>query len=264
MKNMNKNSTYSLDLAQEELYWLAGAFGVANLPLPDDTWHGYSAHAYDVDLQKGNASLLARGLLRSSPGFGWRVDRLPLGIIQSLSSANSLLRVKYIQQNGITRTAHFFTMGENALSIEIDADAVHFTLYQTHVAMREAVLNWKNFPHSATKAGATYQLPQPDAFLPIAWKTPALIEKMLNPLRLFAEIKDISTWVKSLEYLVLMSNVHIEGQSKRTVGQISVCGNTENIWGGALENEIVSFVPVLKNDLAGITDQMIAIIGNEK
>jgi hypothetical protein len=258
---MNKKSIYTLDLARGELYWLAGSFGVTNLPIPDDAWHGLSMEAYEADVQKGNASLLARGLIRPSPGFGWQVDRLPSAIIQWLSSANSLLRVEFIPKNEPTRIAHFFTSGEQGLSVEIDTDAAHFTLYGSCAVLAEAILSWLALPTTAKNAEGTYQLPQPEAFLPAAWKNPKLSEKMLRAADILVKGKDITTWINSLEYIVILNKVQMDGHRYQITDQFSVCGDKKLIWGGEVENKKVTFTPVPNKELNATIDKMLFVAG---
>jgi hypothetical protein len=261
---MNKNSIYKLDLARGELYWLAGSFGVTNLPIPDDAWRGLSAQDYEVDVQKGNASLLTRGLIRPSPGFGWQVDRLPSAIIQWLSSANSLLRKEYIPKIGETRIAHFFTSGEQGLSVEIDTDVAHFTLYETRAVLIEAIFNLLALPTTAKNTETAYQLPQPEAFLPAAWKNPELSEKMLRAAGTFDKVEDVTTWVKSLEYVIVVSKVQVDGRGNKTTGQFSICGDKKLVWGGEVENEKVSFALVPSKELTAIIDRMLGVAGRQK
>ena len=264
MTNMNKNSTYTLDLTRGELYWLAGSFGAINLPVPDDAWRERSLQTYEADVQKGNASLLTRGLIRPSPGFGWQVDRLPSAIIQWLSSANLLLRVEYIPKNETTRIAHFFTSGEQGLLVEIDTDAAHFTLYETRAVMIEAILNWLALPTTAKNAETAYQLPQPEAFLPAAWKNPKLSEKMLRAADILVKGKVITTWINSLEYVVILNKVQVDGRKYKITDQFSICGDKKLIWGGGAENEKVTFTPVLNKELIAVIDRMLCVAGRKK
>jgi hypothetical protein len=261
---MNKNSTYILDLARGELYWLAGSFGVTNLPIPDNAWGGLSAQTYEADIHKGNASLLARGLIRPSPGFGWQVDRLPSAIIQWLSNANLLLRVDYIPKNETTRIAHFFTSGEQGLSVEVDTDAAHFTLYETRAVLIEAIFNLLALSTTAKNTEAAYQLPQPETFLPAAWKNPELSEKMLRAAGTFDKGKDITTWINSLEYVVILNKVQVDGRKYKITDQFSICGDKKLIWGGGVENEKVSYTPFPNKELTSIIDRMFGVAGRQK
>jgi len=261
---MNNNPIYTLDLARGELYWLAGSFGVTNLPVPDDAWHGLSMEAYEADVQKGNASLLARGLIRPSPGFGWQVDRLPSAIIQWLSNANSLLRLECIPKIGETRIAHYFTSGDQGLSVEIDTDVAHFTLYKSRAVLTEAILSWLALPTTAKNVEAAYQLPQPEAFLPAAWKNPKLSEKMLRAADILDKGKVITTWINSLEYVVILNKVQVDGRIYNVIDRFSICGDKKLIWGGGLEKEKVSFIPVLNKELTATIDKMLGVPGRQK
>ena len=257
-------ANYVFQLSRSELHWLASSFGVTNLPIPDEAWHERSFQEYEADLEEGNALLLTRGLIRPSPGFGWQVDRLPSAIIKWLSSANSLLRVEYISKIGETRIAHYFISGEQGLSVEIDPDAAHFTLNESREVLTEAIFNWLALPTTAKNAETAYQIPQPEAFLPAAWKNPKLSEKMLRAADLLVKGKDITTWINSLEYVVILNKVQVDGRKYKITDQFSICGDKKLIWGGGAENEKVTFTPVLNKELIAVIDRMLCVAGRKK
>jgi len=260
MKNLDENSSYSLDLTRGELYWLAGSFGVSKLPLPDEAWRDRSAKNYESELQEGNASLQARGLLRAAGGVGWQVDRLPSAIIQWLSSASSLLRVEHFQRNGTVRRAHLFTSGEQGLSVEIDPTAAQFTLYETPAVLTEALLNWLALPAASKKAQPTYQLPQPESFLTAAWKNPKLVPQMLKAADISAKKTDIPAWVESLEFVTVLNAVQLDGRRNKITDQFAVCGDSKRVWGGGVDDEKVAMAPIQNKQLIADINKFLGVV----
>jgi hypothetical protein len=133
----SNDDTFHFELTLDELNWLAGAFGIASLPLPVHA-HQETAPAQLLEGQKrGHASLLRRGLIQSSPGFGWQVDRLPAAFVQWMATATSMLRLENMQKDGMKNVWHVFTSGDQALSVEIVEHDVNFILYKSHAALKK-------------------------------------------------------------------------------------------------------------------------------
>jgi hypothetical protein len=235
---------FHFDLSLAELRWLAGAFSISHLPLPDDAIGGRTLSQLEAEQRNGHTSLLTRGLVHASPSFGWQVDRLPTAIIQWLASAQSLLRLEHIPKNGAPRRINIFTMDEQGMSVEMNADAAHFTLYETRAMLIESALGWLALSSVTKKSAKTYQLPQPQSFLPAAWKNPKLAEKMLKTAGIAAK-KDVITWVNSLEYVASLSRVELS--ENKILDQFVICGDKKSVWGGS--GEKISFAPMTMKEL---------------
>jgi hypothetical protein len=246
---------FHFDLSLAELHWLAGAFSISHLPLPDDVMSGRTLSQLEAEQKNGHASLLTRGLVRPSPSFGWQVDRLPTAIIQWLASAQSLLRLNHIPKSGATRRIHIFTMGEQGMSVDMDADTAHFTLYETRAMLIESMIQWLAISPATKKSEKNYQLPQPQTFLPAAWKNPNLAESMLKTAGIAIK-KDSITWINSLEYVSSLSRVELSGEKNKTVNQLAICGDKKSVWGGNGGENKVPFILMTIKDLTATIDKM--------
>lgn len=251
------SGTFQFQLSLPELFWLAGAFGVIRLPLPENSQTGATRHIMQADLDKGNVSLLTRGLIRQAPGFGWQVDRLPSAIIRWLSTADSLLRMDRFPKNGAVRCIHTFTMSEQGMSVEIEGDIAGFILYESRSLLLASLCEWLELPASSSKMETSYRLPQPKTFIPAAWENPKLAEHILKTSDDKAKVKETIAWVKSLETVAIISKVYMTGNENRLASQYIICGDKKLFWGGASvgNNKKVSFVPlVFKEFTAKISD----------
>ena len=190
---------YPFELSLAELHWLAGAFGIASLPLPEDAPAGLSPAQMEARQKDGHASLLTRGLIRPSPGFGWQVERLPAALLQWISSAPSLLRLERIPKDGAAQNLHLFTADDQGLSLEMDGDTARFILFQTRRLLQESAIDWLSLPAKTKKSAIAHELPQPLTFLPAAWNDPFLAARILKEQGANAKTaKSALTWVASL------------------------------------------------------------------
>ncbi|MBN2386391.1 MAG: hypothetical protein JXB85_05175 [Anaerolineales bacterium] len=88
--------TFSIELNPAELAWLAGAFGQTRLLLPDAPLQRLLDDELSAILAEAQASLVARGLIRHTPGSGWQIEQAVAVVIQLLSGPEwtlSLLRL---------------------------------------------------------------------------------------------------------------------------------------------------------------------------
>ncbi|MFZ5903236.1 MAG: hypothetical protein ACOYZ8_06780 [Chloroflexota bacterium] len=241
---------FPFDLSRAELHWLAGALGIARLPLPEVAPAGLSPSQLESLQKDGHASLLTRGLLRPSPGFGWQVERLPAALVQWIASAPSLLRLEHIPKDGTPRRAHLFTSGNQGLFLEMDGDTAHFIVYKSLPLLQNAALRWLSLP-TRSQASTSYFLPQPLTFIPNAWKDPQLAARFLgergtNP----KTIKSTLAWVSTLEWAAALSQVKLERQGNSLLNQYDLCGNGKSTWGGEEKETKVSFLPMIAKGLS--------------
>jgi len=249
---------FPFDLSRAELHWLAGAFGIASLPLPDDAPAGLSPAQMEARQKDGHASLLTRGLLRPSPGFGWQAERLPAALLQWIASAPSLLRLERIPKEGTARRAHLFTAGEQGLSLEMDGDTARFVIYESLPILRDSAMRWLALPAKTKKSAITHDLPQPITFLPTAWNDPALAAHILKERGVNAKIAQSTiTWAVSLEWATALSKVKLEGQRNVIASQFVLCGNAKSIWGGRDEQTKVSFVYITEKTINATIGEML-------
>jgi len=237
LDEMTMTPNYIFQLSRVELYWLVGSFGITNILILDEAWRGRSIRDYEADLQEGNASLTTRGLIRPSPGFGWQVDRLPAAIVQWMATANSMLRVEHIEKNSVKSNLHIFTSGEQALSIEIENDIAHFVLYKTRTAMKKTLQKWLNIPAKSGKSKDTFSIPQPQTFIPVAWKDPKLAAQILKNNDPSANSKTLIEWAASLKCLVVFSKVQINSEAGGASAQFTLCMDGKSLWGGGVDHQ---------------------------
>lgn len=234
---MKADDTFPFDLSLDELHWLAGAFGIASLPLPDHPQLDLSRAELVERQKKGHASLLHRGLIQSSPGFGWQVDRLPAALVQWMETANSMLRVERIEKRGAGNPLHIFASGEQALSVEIKDDNAQFTLYKSRAALMKSLKKWLNIPIKDQKSKETFSIPQPQVFLPVTWKDPQLAAQILAHNGLSANSKTLIEWAASLKCLFTFSKMQINSEAGGASAQFILCIDGKSLWGVGVDNQ---------------------------
>ena len=251
---------FPFDLSRAELHWLAGAFGIASLPLPPsgDAPSGLSPSQMEARQKNGHASLLTRGLIRPSPGFGWQVERLPAALLQWISSAPSLLRLERIPKDGAAQRIHLFTAGDQGLSLEMDDDTARFVIFQTRRLLQESAVRWLALPAGAKKSTTAHDLPQPITFLPTTWKDSQLASRILKEQGMNTKTaKSTLAWAVSLEWVTALSKVKLEGQRNVLANQFVLCGNAKSIWGGRDERTKVSFVHIAEKKINATIGEML-------
>ncbi len=243
---VSASGTFQFQLTLAELSWLAGAFGMTSLPLPENSISTAARKFKQAESDQGSASLLTRGLIQRSEGFGWQVDRLPSAIIRWFGTAESLLRVERIPKNGTARRMHIFTMNEQGMSVEMDVDTVNFIFHQSRSTLIDSLSKWLELPASAKKTEAAYQLPQPSIFIPAVWKDPKFAEDILNNAGIKVQVKETTAWVNSLETVAALSKVRLDGEENSLISQFVICADNKFAWGGngGDNNENMSFVPM--------------------
>ncbi len=248
---------FPFDLSRAELHWLAGAFGIASLPLPDDAPLGLSPAQMEARQKDGHASLLTRGLIRPSPGFGWQAERLPAALVQWIASAPSLLRLERIPKDGTSRHAHLFTAGEQGLSLEMDGDAARFVIYESLPLLRDSAMRWLALPAKTKKSAIAHDLPQPLTFLPTAWRDSQLAARILKKRGMDSKTaKSALDWVASLEWVAMLSKIKLEG-TRNTTSQFVLCGDSKSIWGGRDAETKVSFVSMAEKTINATIGEML-------
>ncbi len=240
-----ETSAFPFDLSRAELFWLAGAFGISSLPLPDATLERLTPDQLEQRQKAGHVSLLARGLIRPSPGFGWQVERLPAALVQWISSASSLLRLEHISKDGSARNLHLFTSGSQGLSLEINGETACFIIYQTRSRLQDAIMRGLSLPSKTKKSTSVHKLPQPLAFFPTAWKDTSLAARILKEHGIDSKsAKSALDWAVSIEWIVALSKVRIEGTGIAIAEQFALCGDAKSMCGGRNDEQYVSFAHI--------------------
>lgn len=233
---------FQFDLSRAELFWLAGSFGISSLPLPDEIFKGLTAGQLELQQKAGHASLLTRGLIRPSPGFGWQVERLPAALVQWISSAPFLLRIERISKDGSMRSLHLFTSDAQGLSLEMSGDTARFIIYQTRPLLQNALIRWLSLPLKIKKTASAHKLPQHHVFFPVAWKDSALAASILKEHKIDSKTANSTLgWATSIEWVVIMSKINTKGAGTAIVEQFALCGDGKSMWGGKEDEQYASF-----------------------
>jgi len=247
----SNEDTFHFELTLDELNWLAGAFGVASLPLPDYSRPETSPAQRIEGQKKGHASLLRRGLIQSSPGFGWQVDRLPAALIHWMATATSMLRVERIDKEGGKQVMHIFTSDDQGLSVEMTGSDINFVLYKTQTALKKSLNGWLKLPTKIEKAKGAYSIPQPQTLFAAAWQNPALVEKMLVAAVARSQVQLEAGWAKSIEAVCTLSKIHLNQTDHASNSQLFLCKDKKTLWAGigTEADEQVSFKTMTLREL---------------
>lgn len=246
---------YPFELSLAELDWLAGALGIASLPLPDGAAQGMTAEQRRQRQKDGHASLRTRGLLRPSPSVGWQAERLPAALLHWIASAASLLRLERIPRAGPARRLHLFTAGEEGLSLEVNGETARFVIFPSRRLLHQAALGWLALPVAPQKSALALTLPQPLAFLPVAWKEPSLAARILKEHSL--EAPSALAWAASLEWAAALSRVEVAAGRNTLAVQFVLCSDGQSLWGGREEETKVSFAPVTAKMIVAKINEMV-------
>ena len=251
--------TFHFELTLDELNWLAGAFGIASLPLPDHVQPETSPTQLIEGQKRGHASLLRRGLIQSSPGFGWQVDRLPAAFVQWMVTATSMLRLERIEKEGVKQALHIFTSGEHALSVEVAEHSVKFMLYKSHTVLKKSLTQWLNLPSKIEKTKGIYSIPQPQTLFAAARQNPALVEKMLRAAGARSQVQREAEWVKSLTEVSVLSKIHLNQTNPTPNSHLFLCGDKKTLWVGVgtEQDELVTFESMTLRELDAKISAMI-------
>ncbi|MFZ5858015.1 MAG: hypothetical protein ACOYZ6_14390 [Chloroflexota bacterium] len=253
---------FPFDLSRSELHWLAGAFGIASLPLPEAAPAGLSPSQLEALQKDGHASLLTRGLIRPSPGFGWQVERLPAALVQWIASAPSLLRLEHIPKEGTPRHVHFFTQGDQGLSLEMDGDTAYFVIYETLSLLHDATLRWLSLPAKSKATPSSYTIPQPLTFIPAAWKDLQLAARILGERGVNPKvIKSTLAWVSVIHWVTAFSVAKLEKRGNSVLNQYVICSDGKLSWGGEGKEINVSFVPMTAKEMSAKIAEMLNRFG---
>lgn len=255
----SNDDTFHFELTLDELNWLAGAFGIASLPLPDH-FQTESSPAQLMEGQKrGHASLLRRGLIQSSPGFGWQVDRLPAAFVQWMVTATSMLRVEHLEKEGGKQVMHIFTSGDQVLSVEVVDHNVKFMLYKSHTILKKSLTQWLTLPSKIEKTKGKYSVPQPHSLFAAAWQNPALVKKMLTVAGISSQVQREAEWVKSITMISIFSKIRLHQTDHSPSSYLFLCRDKKTLWTGVgtEEDELVSFESITLRELNAKISEMI-------
>jgi len=252
---------YLLKLSPLELHSLAGSFGIIRLPLLDDPLRHTPNSQLADDLKNGMDSLESRGLV-SRVSSGWQVDRLPAAIVKWLGLASNMLVVDLQLRAGLSRRAQVFTQNDVCMQVSLEDGTYQFLFLPGCTVLSDHLLDWFGASFVDLKPGSVnYALSQPITILRAAWTNPALAGKMLKVTRLKSkEIKPLLTWAESLEWIVALNHIQLEGEEAGSKDQAILCGTRHGCWSGRVygnTDDAVTLSPVTLDEIRDLIDHLL-------
>lgn len=231
------DTSYTLQLSPLELHWLAAAFNIMRLPLPDDPMRNVPPSQLEAAAPKAMQSLEARGLI-SRASARPQVDRLPIAIVRLLGLAAAALKIDIHRRGAATRHAQIFTQAGMIMYVELEGDQYTFVLFQDPDAVSDHLLAKAggSFADAKPASKKKFTLSQPGTILPVAWTEPALATNMLKVVGYGSqEIPPLLEWAESLEWIIAVSSVTLNGAKNGNTKQAVLCGDAAACWSGSAD-----------------------------
>jgi hypothetical protein len=224
---------FLLQLSPLELRWLAASFGILHLPVLDDPLRHVPNSQLTDEFKNSMNSLETRGLV-SRASSGWQVDRLPAAILKWLGSAAVMLVVDLHLRAGLSRRIQVFTQDDVCMLVSLEDGKYHFLFLPGRMASSDHLLD--QFGASSADpepAPANYTISQPVTILRTAWTNPALAGQMLKVSRFEpGMIESLLAWAASLEWIIALNRIQLEGEEAGSKDQAIVCGSSHGRWSG--------------------------------
>jgi hypothetical protein len=242
-----ETSAFRFQLSPAELHWLAGAFGLTRLYLPDDPMRGLAPAQVQPRLNAGLTSLQARGLIRRLAPATWDVDRVPAGIIRWMGGAETIGLIDIHLRTGGSYATCVFTQGDAALAGSLRDKNYEFTIYPGRAPCFADLLGAAGAVFSDVAPDPQcWDVPQPGIVVRTTWKDAALAERMLRVAGLKPrQIKPLLAWMQTLQWLAVVNELDIHAERNLLRLRTVAGGDRHNVWNtnGALENdEMLSLV----------------------
>lgn len=205
-------TTFSLDISVAELGWLAGAFGVAQLPLSSPG---------TIVLDDGRRELRKRGLIQPAERGGWQVDPLAAMAVRWMAEARYYWVFEQYQKSAIPRQIPLFFREGAVLLVLPSGDEKRLVICQDK---ETALMEWRlsvRLPFSADEENLPeWDVPQPVTIIRSNWRNPLQAQKMANA--------DFLDWASSLEWAGEWVLVNEGRRSTRLV----MAARGRSCWGG--------------------------------
>lgn len=237
---MNPEGAFDFYLSPAEVHWLAGAFGVAWLPLPDDPLRDRPRFQVEAGLQEAFSSLQVRGLLRLIPGIGWQLDRLPAALVRWVGEAEWMLCLEVQPREKPSRRRNIFPAGEEALVVFLENGVFHFALYPDSEQLIAETLVWLDGPWAETSLPEkhVFVLPEPETVIRAAWRDRSTATSILRAAKMSPEKSEaVLGWLDSLQWLVSCACVQLAGEKIEVERRSFWCGDGRWIWVGDIIQE---------------------------
>lgn len=230
------DTSYVFRLSPIELRWLAGAFGLSRLTLPEDPLLHTPNSQLEAKLKEAPSSLQARGLiLRTKQDASWQVDRLPAAIVRWIGESHSFLAVESQSIGSTSRRMNVYFAGEQAMGISLVGESYGIVLYPNHELLITDLFTWIGVPSQTPKLPKDlYLIPQPFIFIRIAWTDPVTIVKIIKAAGINTQTgREVQEWANTLEWIAKFGMVCPETPDTKIKNDLFVCGNEKWIWAGS-------------------------------
>jgi hypothetical protein len=237
---------YRLGVSPIELRWLAAAFGIISLPLPDDPLRHKTNSQLEVLVKEVPTALEARGWIRRAGRAGWRIDRLPAAIIQWMGKAETYLAVDSQIRNSPSRRMNVFFAGEAAMSVAREGDSYSVVIYPAVELLIGELLSWIGAPSEASApAEEPLSIPQPMEFLRIAWTDPKIMENVLKIAGVNVQSgRKIREWADWIRWAADLSEAKSSPHGMQKKGDLFLCGGEKRMWMGTPSEDPSKLVPI--------------------
>jgi hypothetical protein len=228
-------TSYLLQLSPLEIHWLADSLGIPHLFLLDDPVRHIPGSQLAFELKKGMETLESRGLISRASSV-WQVDRLSAAVIKWLGSADSALLMDLHIRDGLSRRSQVFTQDDASMQVTLEDGKYHFLFVPRSKVLSDHLLNLFGASFSGPKSSAIkYMLSQPATILHTSWSNATLAANMLKVTQLKQkEIKPLLMWAESLQWIVTLSRIQLEGEKNGNQEQTILCGNKQGTWSGSV------------------------------
>lgn len=233
-------ATFSYELSFAELRWLAGAFGLARLPLslPD-----VSAES----LLKGQKMLLERGLIEPGQAGGWQIHPFLALALQWTGGASRYWVFDLYRPKAQPVEFALFLQGGASLLVLPLAEGMKLIACQD---VEAAIKEWQlavSLPYSIeSRSLPEWNVPQPVTVIRSSWNNPQLALTMAGP--------EFLTWAKGLDWAGEWALVVAETRLPRLA--LAACGNS--VWSGRFSQGRPGEFPLKRFILAELREVLAA------
>jgi len=138
---MNED-TFTLTFTTAELLCAATTLGIAALQLPTEANSPPTGAALPTDIRQGYDSLQQRGLAQAVSPAQWQVDNLLTILVHWLAAPESVLQLDAWQSANERQRASLFFWQAQALWLQSETNAHHFTLFKATDGWLKHGANW--------------------------------------------------------------------------------------------------------------------------
>jgi hypothetical protein len=229
---MSTPGSYSLNLSPPELFWLLSVFGKRAQAFLGNPFEGPPADRVTRQIQSGGASLVARGLVHPDNGV-WQVESLLAALTDLLTDPARLIQIEKIEHSGkrvvfnICAEASLYLLvqklpAEYALTVFPNSESLLLNLVP--------LLGLKENPDVQDNPAAI-NIPDPEYFIPLAWKNPEVAKSALARLNRPPVVdQDCLNWVKNLSGLIIFKN--------QAGDKIFIVASNTSTWAGKFEEPL--------------------------